>query len=316
MTLNELMRRMRGIIAPATGEREAAAISREIMFDLKGWDLTQLAIRDKEPVSGFIAGKALDAARRVAAGEPVQYIFGSAPFYGMRFKVTHATLIPRPETAGLVDLIVGRYGTRKDLRVLDIGTGSGCIALSLAVLGDFGQVVAADISPKALIVAEENARRLLPRHRNNREDQGAAGNERIREHGKILNGRADRFQLIQSDLYENIPADMEFDIIVSNPPYIPSQDIRDLEPEVKDYEPRLALDGSADGLEFYRRLAAESGAYLKPGGRIYLEIGYDQGLAVSSLLRAAGFINIEIIKDIPGQDRVVAARWPQEGTHV
>ena len=314
MTLEKLLRLGADKLSKS-GISEADLDARYLLLSVTGISPAMFLIRKNQEADGETEQRFEDLIQRRASRIPLQHILGTQEFMGLEFAVGPDVLIPRQDTETLVERVLyDRKGIEGTPSLLDMCTGSGCIALSLAVLGDFGQVVAADISPKALIVAEENARRLLPRHRNNREDQGAAGNERIREHGKILNGRADRFQLIQSDLYENIPADMEFDIIVSNPPYIPSQDIRDLEPEVKDYEPRLALDGSADGLEFYRRLAAESGAYLKPGGRIYLEIGYDQGLAVSSLLRAAGFINIEIIKDIPGQDRVVAARWPQEGT--
>ncbi len=316
MTLEKLLRLGADKLSKS-GISEADLDARYLLLSVTGISPAMFLIRKNQEADGETEQRFEDLIQRRASRIPLQHILGTQEFMGLEFAVSPDVLIPRQDTETLVERVLyDRKGIEGTPSLLDMCTGSGCIALSLAVLGDFGQVVAADISPKALIVAEENARRLLPRHRNNREDQGAAGNERIREHGKILNGRADRFQLLQSDLYENIPADMEFDIIVSNPPYIPSQDIRDLEPEVKDYEPRLALDGSADGLEFYRRLAAESGAYLKPGGRIYLEIGYDQGLAVSSLLRAAGFINIEIIKDIPGQDRVVAARWPQEGTHV
>ena len=316
MTLEKLLRLGADKLSKS-GISEADLDARYLLLSVTGISPAMFLIRKNQEADGETEQRFEDLIQRRASRIPLQHILGTQEFMGLEFAVSPDVLIPRQDTETLVERVLyDRKGIEGTPSLLDMCTGSGCIALSLAVLGDFGQVVAADISPKALIVAEENARRLLPRHRNNREDQGAAGNERIREHGKILNGRADRFQLIQSDLYENIPADMEFDIIVSNPPYIPSQDIRDLEPEVKDYEPRLALDGSADGLEFYRRLAAESGAYLKPGGRIYLEIGYDQGLAVSSLLRAAGFINIEIIKDIPGQDRAVAARWPQEGTHV
>ncbi len=275
MTLNELMRRMRGIIAPATGEREAAAISREIMFDLKGWDLTQLAIRDKEPVSGFIAGKALDAARRVAAGEPVQYIFGSAPFYGMRFKVTHATLIPRPETAGLVDLIVGRYGTRKDLRVLDIGTGSGCIAIALRRFLPFPEVTAVDISEAALDVARENAKALKAPVR-----------------------------FIREDILTAAPGTEQFDIIVSNPPYIAEHEREAMERNVLDHEPATALFvPDNDPLRFYRAILRYADAALTPGGAVYFEINPLYAADLRRLAATLGYRDPEILPDSEGRQR-------------
>ena len=144
-------------------------------------------------------------------------------------------------------------------------------------------------------MAEKNRRHLLP--------------------DCVLEEKKMAFRLIESDVFEGLSGEI-FDVIVSNPPYIPSGVIEGLEPEVRDHEPRIALDGDADGLKFYRKVAEESGRFLSPGGRLYLEIGYDQGEAVSRLLEAAGFIEVNVIKDIPGLDRVVAAKLPQEGTHV
>lgn len=237
---------------------------------------------------------------------PLQHILGTQEFMGLEFIVSPDVLIPRQDTETLVEQVLadekrgrlsGEQGRDKaGPALLDMCTGSGCIALSLAVLGNFRQITAADISPDALAVAEKNAERLLPK--------------------QVQKEKNLEFCLIESDLFQNIPKNQKFDIIVSNPPYIPSSVIEELEPEVRDHEPRIALDGAADGLKFYRRLTAKSREFLNPGGRIYLEIGYDQGDAVTKLLKNAGFIETEIIKDIPGQDRVAAAKWPQEGTHV
>ncbi|MCM1070852.1 MAG: peptide chain release factor N(5)-glutamine methyltransferase [[Clostridium] fimetarium] len=279
-TLNELTRRMRAIIEPATGSREAAAISREIMYDLKGWDLTQLAIRGSEPVSDFIAAKALDAARRVAAGEPVQYIFGSAGFYGMRFKVTPDTLIPRPETAELVDLIVKRYADSKDLRVLDVGTGSGCIAIALSRFLPFPEVTAVDISDAALAVARENAAALKARVTFRRED--------------ILTAA---------------PGPDRYDIIVSNPPYIAQSESAAMDKNVLDHEPHSALFvPDSDPLLFYRAILryAADGA-LAPGGAVYFEIN---PLFADDLRRLAATLGFtaEILPDAQGRSRFAIAR--------
>lgn len=301
MTLGRLLQSGADRLAQS-GISEAELDARYLLLHVTGISPAMFLIRKNDEADTETEQRFEELIKQRASRIPLQHILGTQEFMGLEFAVSPDVLIPRQDTETLVERVLyDRKGIQGCPSLLDMCTGSGCIALSLAVLGDFRQVVAADISSKALAVAEENARRLLPRRWNDWEDQ---------------NSGMPRFRLIQSDLYENIPGNMEFDMIVSNPPYIPSQDIRGLEPEVRDHEPWLALDGSADGLEFYRRLAEESGEHLKPGGGIYLEIGYDQGPAVCSLLKTAGFINIEIIKDIPGQDRVVAAKRPQEGTHV
>ncbi len=206
---------------------------------------------------------------------PLQYLTGVQQFMGLDFQVTPAVLIPRQDTETLVEYVLQRL--RPGDRVLDLCTGSGCIGISLMKLGG-ARVSCADISEDALEIARNNGRRL-----------GCGGIEWIR-----------------SDLLDNIK-ERAFDMIVSNPPYIASGVIDGLMPEVKDHEPRLALDGKGDGLFFYRRLASECGAFLKPGGQLCLEIGYDQGGAVSGLLAAAGWERICVHKDAAGQNRVASA---------
>jgi len=215
---------------------------------------------------------------------PLQYILGCQDFMGLTFKVNSHVLIPRQDTETLAELVLQEQKDKKK-KILDLCTGSGCIAVSLAVLGGYEEVTAADLSPEALKVAEENAERLLKE------------------------GRKIRF--IEGDLFDSL--DGRYDIITANPPYIATEIIRGLQPEVRDYEPRMALDGHGDGLCFYRRIAAQSQNWLNPGGCIYLEIGHDQGQAVSRLLEEAGFENIRIVKDTPGLDRVVYA---EGGCHV
>lgn len=270
--------------------------------------------------------------------EPLQQILGTTGFYGLDFVVTRDVLCPRADTETLVDAVLGNLmpeqiaarsthaqeektgramqnvkaaekeagGLREsmtstvdkwpaflqnvdnaDASLLDVCTGSGCIAVSLAKFGAFREVTAVDISDAALTVAQENVTRLLT--------------------------SSVDFTLLRSDMFsalaERTGEDGErkrYDVIVSNPPYIPSAVVDELEPEVRDYEPRLALDGTADGLHFYRILAQESGKYLNPGGRLYLEIGYDQGRSVPALLEAAGFQEVTVIRDFGGHDRVVA----------
>ncbi len=301
MTLGKLLKSGADKLAQ-NGISEAALDARYLLLHVTGISPAMFLVKENEETGAETEERFNELIERRASRIPLQHILGTQVFMGLEFAVSPDVLIPRQDTETLVERVLyDRQRMENSPSLLDMCTGSGCIALSLAVLGDFRQVVAADISLKALAVAGENARRILLRRWKDWKDE---------------NNGTSRFRLIQSDLYDNIPGDMEFDMIVSNPPYIPTQVIQELEPEVRDHEPRLALDGAGDGLKFYRRLAAESGAHLKPGGCIYLEIGYDQGPAVRSLFEAAGFTNIEIIKDIPGQDRVVAAKWPQEGTHV
>ena len=207
---------------------------------------------------------------------PLQQILGSQEFMGLEFYVNEHVLIPRQDTETLVELVLQEQQGREK-KLLDLCTGSGCIAISLAVKGGYESVTATDLSEEALKVAERNAK----------------------THQKKI-------------IFSALPRTEAgtFDIITSNPPYIPTAVIATLEPEVREHEPMMALDGTEDGLRFYRQIAQEAGTWLKPGGAIYLEIGYDQGEAVSGLLREAGFDKVRVVKDLPGKDRVVCGVWP------
>ena len=210
--------------------------------------------------------------------------------------------------------------------LLDVCTGSGCIAIALTKFGAFRDTTAVDISDAALVIARRNAERLLITAEDTATDTTpcAVSPDETTAEASALPGADPRtevhlqnatvdFTLLRSDMFSALAERTEdgklkkYDVIVSNPPYIPSAVVDELEPEVRDYEPRIALDGTADGLRFYRILAEEAVHYLKPGGRIYLEIGYDQGERVPALLAAAGFHDITVIRDFGGNDRVVAA---------
>lgn len=279
-----------------------------------------------------------DYLEKRASRIPIQHILGNQEFMGLEFTVDENVLIPRQDTEKLVETVL-RDHKNQALSVLDMCTGSGCIAVSLAVLGGYDKVTAADISKAALKVAKKNVRRHFLVQKGtarsestlisdtpwklkmctyvyqggDAQEQETAG-ESVSDNGyspgiaRIPGVRKKAFVLLESDLFLNLEQDEKFDIIVSNPPYIPSAVIDGLEPEVKDHEPRMALDGAEDGLYFYRILAQQSGRYLKEGGFIYFEIGCDQAEAVGKLLTAAGFGEIETIKDEPGLDRVVRAR--------
>ncbi|MGN0373242.1 MAG: peptide chain release factor N(5)-glutamine methyltransferase [Enterocloster sp.] len=253
------------------------------------WDISLasfLAVRNKAlPETEEELGRQAryeELIRQRAGRIPLQYLTGEQEFMGLSFSVNSSVLIPRQDTETLVELVLEEQKDRT-LSILDMCTGSGCIAVSLARLGGYREVTALDISPEALKVAAGNAERLLA------------------EYGGS-------FQLKESDMFEQLSADQKFDIIVSNPPYIPSEVIEGLEPEVKDHEPRLALDGRTDGLLFYRILAEQSGRYLKPGGFVYLEIGFDQAQEVERLFAEKGFTDFETVKDMAGLNRVFRAK--------
>lgn len=223
----------------------------------------------------------LDAALRKRERRiPLQYLMGSCEFMGYSFAVDERVLIPRQDTECLVELAVEQMQRSPEpCRVLDLCTGSGCIGVSVKLLCPQAQVVLSDVSEGALAVAGENARRL-----------GAP------------------VELVQGDLFENVQG--TFDYILSNPPYISSKVIDGLMPEVRDHEPRLALDGTEDGLHFYRRIVREATKRLRPGGRLLFEIGQEQGEALLSLLQEAGYEETAIRQDLAGLDRIAVGRWP------
>ncbi len=222
-----------------------------------------------------------------AAHIPVQYITGKADFMGLEFYVNRDVLIPRFDTEFLVEEMMREVDDGTE--VLDMCTGSGCILLSLMNYKNDIRGTGADISQAALMVARENEKRIYG-------TQDAPG----------LHNAHIPVSWICSDMFENIEG--RFDHIVCNPPYIKSDVIPTLMEEVKDHEPLGALDGDEDGLEFYRILAREAGNYLKKYGRLYMEIGYDQGKPVKELLSDNGYEDIEVLKDYGGNDRVVKAR--------
>ncbi|MCI9050974.1 MAG: peptide chain release factor N(5)-glutamine methyltransferase [Lachnospiraceae bacterium] len=207
---------------------------------------------------------------------PLQHLTKEREFMGLSFVVNQHVLIPRQDTEILVEEALSRL--ENGMEVLDMCTGSGCILVSLAHFRDLKKAVGVDISKEALVVAEENVRR-------NRVEA----------------------VLLESDLFEKV--EEKFDMIVSNPPYIERKEIERLKPEVKEYEPRIALDGGEDGLDFYRILVDKSREYLKENGYLCLEIGYNQGEQVLKLLKEYGFFEIELIKDLAKLDRVCIGRW-------
>lgn len=203
---------------------------------------------------------------------PLQYIIGETEFMGLPFKVNSSVLIPRQDTETLVEeaLKVAKPG----MKVFDMCTGSGCIIISILHHGKELEGYASDISRHAINVAKENAK---------------------------LNHVAVSFET--GDLFDHIKG--KYDIIVSNPPYIRTEEIAKLMPEVQNFEPFDALDGKEDGLFFYRRIVEQAGGYLNPGGYLLFEIGHDQGEDVSGLMKQAGFNDVRVIKDLAGNDRVV-----------
>ena len=214
---------------------------------------------------------------------PLQHITGEQEFMGLSFRVNEHTLIPRQDTEILVEEAMRHMGD--GMRILDLCTGSGCIILSLLKYSNECEGIGIDISKDALLVAEENAKRL---------GLSAA----------FLAG--DLFEPLE-EFVSDKTHDPLFDIVISNPPYIASCVIPTLMPEVKDHEPLLALDGKEDGLYFYREIIKKAPSYMRKGAMIFFEIGYDQADAVSALLQESGFEEIEVIKDYAGLDRVVKA---------
>ncbi len=219
------------------------------------------------------------AARR-AHGEPMAYLLGKREFFGRTFQCSSAALIPRPETEHLVEHVLTLVETHNKSAILDVGTGTGCIAITVALERPNAQVTALDISPAALSLARENAANL----------------------------RANNARFTESNWFAAIATDAKFDLIVSNPPYIVPGDAHLTQGDLR-FEPVIALADAVDGLESYRQLASGALRHLHDGGWLIVEHGYDQGESVPSLLRNNGFADVSTLLDLAGHPRVTAARW-------
>lgn len=281
MTYSELMTEGVQTLVRA-GFEEARTDVRALLFHVSGMDFMSFLRDGSLPVPAEQETRFKELMARRMNHEPVQYITGEQEFCGLCFHVEPGVLIPRPETELLAEAV---FRNASGKRVLDMCTGSGCIAVTVAKLGNPAFVAASDYSSDALSVAKGNAERL---------DAAVT--------------------FFQGDLFENVEG--RYDIIVSNPPYIKSNVVEELMPEVKDFEPRMALDGTEDGLYFYRRIGAEVKGFLNPGGRLLYEIGHDQGEEVAELLVKEGYTDVFVKKDYAGLDRMVFAVWPGDNKEI
>lgn len=259
-------------------EIESARLDAELLLSATlGMDRVALYVNFERPLDASELRSYREKVKRRASREPIQYILAEAEFWSLPFKVNHAVLIPRADTEVLVEEALRRIDGCTS--VLDIGTGSGAVAVALAHEKPGLKVTALDCSADALAVARGNAQR---------------------------NGVAERISCLVGDLQRLPPG--PFDMIVSNPPYIPTRDWEQLMPEVRDHEPRLALDGGADGLEAYRLIAVQAVPALSPGGWLLVEVGVGQAAVVKALFTAAGLADVALRDDYAGIPRVVMAR--------
>ena len=280
MILKQAIEQLKDGLAGVAEPREVQAMIRIICEDIFNYDQVDVALRQESELPEFAPQRITDIIARLRRHEPLQYIVGSARFHGHKFRVTPATLIPRPETEQLVDLIVDE-NPEPDLRVLDMGTGSGCIAISLARALKFAQVDALDISRDALEVARANAASL-----------------------KV------RVRFFESDMLAPQPP-ARYDIIVSNPPYVCWSERDAMDRNVKDYEPGQALFvPDSDPLMYYKAIAPYAAQSLERGGQLYLEINQRFGNEVKQLLESAGMDGVRIIEDSYGKVRFAAACRP------
>lgn len=294
--LKEAITRLRAVNVPS----HTLAAELLLMYSL-GRDRTWLYTHPEAELEPGVAEKFFALVARRAAGEPTQYLTGHQEFWGLDFEVTPAVLIPRPETEHVVEVALERLGARgiqinfatgapsPQLRIADVGTGSGCIAVALAHELPHAEIIATDISAAALEVGKRNAAR---------------------------HGVADRIQFIEGNLLENllhespitIHESRHFDLIVSNPPYVARSEAVNLPREVRDYEPEAALFGGPTGAEFYARIIRQSAALLRPGGILVLELGYDSAAHVGGHLSTSPEWNdLRITNDLAGIPRVISA---------
>lgn len=284
MTLGQQYALLTTALAPRYGQAEAAAIARRVLtYRLGLSDGQQVFLRAADKLSEGSTAALADDERRLLRGEPVQYVLGTAPFLDLELEVAPGVLIPRPETEELVQLLVEENRHRPGpLRVLDVGTGSGCIAVAVAHYLPRAEVAGLDVSAEALSVAQRNGARY-----------------------------GDAVQWLLADLFadaSDLLGPATLDILVSNPPYIPRGEEPLLAEHVRAYEPALALFvPDDDPLRYYRRLAAVGRHWLRPGGRLYLETHTNYAAAVRALLQATGYAQARVREDFTGRPRFVLA---------
>lgn len=277
------------------GIEEAALDARLLLEYVCGTDRNTLLAHEDRAVSEEERRSFRQLIEKRAARVPLQHLTGEQEFMGLTFSVNKDVLVPRQDTEVLVEEVMKQL--HDGMRILDLCTGSGCILLSLLHYSNNCEGVGTDLSAGALAVAKENYGRLRE--------------ERPEMEARFLEGdlfAALAAQKMPGGEKEAGPGE-KFDIIVSNPPYIEADVIGTLMPEVREHEPRMALDGGADGLVFYRRIAKEAGNFLTGGGKLFFEIGCDQADCVKAIMEAAGFDEIHVVKDFAGLDRVVYGNW-------
>lgn len=265
----------------AAGIEETALDARLLLEAVCGTDRNDLLVHGEQPVAPEAEEKYLNWIRQRAEHIPLQQLTGEQDFMGLTFAVNEHVLIPRQDTEILVEEVLKEL--HDGMRVLDMCTGSGCILLSLLHYSNDCEGLGVDLSAEALEVAGRNVLKVLTPE------------------------KAEHAHFLQSDLFEKVEG--KFEIIVSNPPYIASAEVEKLMPEVRDHEPRMALDGTEDGLYFYRRIIEEAGKHLVSSGMLFFEIGYDQGQAVSELMRTEGYCDVQVVQDYAGLDRVVLGTY-------
>lgn len=279
MNYQEVLNRAKKILLE-NGKEEVDA--RHLLFFLMNWTSKDYLEHGREEISAEKEALFFERLQQRCAGVPLQEIMGSQSFYGYDFGVSPDVLTPRPETELLVELALAELKDSAAPRVMDLCTGSGCIAITIAKERPDAVVTGVDISLKALEMAKRNAKR----------------------------NQVEEITWIESDLFGGLTS-KQFEMIISNPPYIPRQEIKDLEIEVREYDPVLALDGGEDGLDFYRAISKKAGKHLVEGGKLLLEIGHGQAEAVCRMLAVDGWTACRALRDYAHKERMIMAIWSQ-----
>ncbi len=279
-TLKQLIDNSRQRLVPLYGEREASWLVRTIIEHIKGWNQVEILLNSDKDISDFMIGEVEKAVVRLLANEPIQYIYGDTYWYGMTLKVAPSVLIPRPETEELVDIIVKAHNNLSDLKVLDVCTGSGCIAVALATYLRFPEITAIDISSDAIDIANINA-----------------------------DNRKVKIKFLVDDA-TNLPMSLNnFDIIVSNPPYIMDSEKSSMSPNVLDYEPSLALFApDSDPLKFYKSIASFAFSALKENGVLYFELNPLTADNLYTWMNENGWSDVQMLPDMYSRTRFMIAR--------